>query len=225
MTLKLFVTGTDTDIGKTLAARALLQAGHQRGLATAGYKPLAAGCEPGEQGLENGDALALQAASSLTLTYDQVNPYALPEPLSPHLAARHQGIAIDTDRLTRGLTELGQMADMVVVEGAGGWMVPVDDTVTLNHWVAEQQLPVVLVVGIKLGCLNHALLSQRVIEADGLKLVGWIANHVDADSACQQENIDYLCRHMKAPLLGRIPHLSDTEHPLNQHIDLSPLLA
>ncbi|SDK28777.1 dethiobiotin synthase [Ferrimonas sediminum] len=225
MTLKLFVTGTDTDIGKTLAARALLEAGRKQGLATAGYKPLAAGCEPGKQGLENGDALTLQAASSLTLAYDQINPYALPEPLSPHLAARHQGITIDTARLTRGLAELDQIADLVVVEGAGGWMVPVNDNDTLNHWVADQQLPVVLVVGIKLGCLNHALLSQRVIEADGLKLVGWIANHVDPGSACQQENVDYLRRHLKAPLLGRIPHLADPNQPLDGLIDLSSLLG
>ncbi|BDY05614.1 dethiobiotin synthase [Ferrimonas sp. YFM] len=223
MTDTFFVAGTDTDIGKTLAAKALLQALNALDKRTAGYKPVAAGCHSTAEGLRNDDALTLQQASSLRLEYRDVNPYALTQPLSPHLAAPMDRVEIDSEVLTQGLAQLQAQADAIVVEGAGGWLVPLSDTENLNQWVMAQQLPVILVVGIRLGCLNHALLSKRVIEADGLKLVGWIANHVDPSAACQQENLDYLSRHLGAPLLGRIPYLEDTSGDIGHYLDLSPL--
>ncbi|WP_417347563.1 dethiobiotin synthase [Ferrimonas sp.] len=223
MTKTFFVAGTDTDIGKTLAAKALLQALNALGIHSAGYKPVAAGCHSTAEGLRNDDALTLQQASSLSLAYREVNPYALTQPLSPHLAAPMDQVEIESEVLTQGLQQLQAQAEVVVVEGAGGWLVPLSDTENLNQWVVEHQLPVILVVGIRLGCLNHALLSKRVIEADGLKLAGWIANHVDPDAACQQENLDYLRQHLGAPLLGRIPYLQQTDTDVGHYLDLSPL--
>ncbi|TKB46810.1 ATP-dependent dethiobiotin synthetase BioD [Ferrimonas sediminicola] len=223
MTDTYFVTGTDTDIGKTLAAKALLQAVNALGMRTAGYKPVAAGCEQTSEGLRNGDALTLQRAGSVALDYASVNPYALTRPLSPHLAAPMDNVNIDAAVLTQGLRQLQASADVVVVEGAGGWLVPLSDTQNLNQWVIEHRLPVILVVGIRLGCLNHALLSKRVIEADGLRLAGWIANHVDPNAACQQENLAYLTRHLGTPLLGRIPHLQETGGDVGHYLDLSAL--
>lgn len=223
MTETFFVAGTDTDIGKTLAAKGLLQALNALGLRTAGYKPVAAGCHTTADGLRNDDALTLQQACSLSLEYHQVNPYALTQPLSPHLAAPMDDVKIDAGVLSQGLARLREGADVVVVEGAGGWLVPLSDTQSLNQWVIEQQLPVILVVGIRLGCLNHALLSKRVIEADGLRLAGWIANHVDPNAACQQQNLDYLSQHLGAPLLGRIPYLQQTGGDVGRYLDLSAL--
>lgn len=223
MTQHLFITGTDTDIGKTLAAKALLQAFNQAGVATAGFKPIAAGCEMTDGELKNSDALTLQNASSVKLDYSEVNPFALTAPLSPHLSAKLDHCDIDEARLDAGLENLSAKAELVLTEGAGGWLVPLSDTRSLNQWVAKQQLPVVLVVGIKLGCLNHAMLSKRVIEADGLNLVGWIANHVDPNAACQQQNIDYLTEQLGTPLLGRIPFLDGDKSQLAHYIDLSKL--
>ncbi|WP_028110512.1 dethiobiotin synthase [Ferrimonas futtsuensis] len=223
MTETFFVAGTDTDIGKTLAAKGLLQAFNALGRRTAGYKPVAAGCHATAEGLRNSDALTLQGASSLPLEYPQVNPYALTQPLSPHLAAPMDEVEIDAAVLTQGLAQLQAKADVVVVEGAGGWLVPLSHTEGLNQWVMEHRLPVILVVGIRLGCLNHALLSKRVIEADGLKLAGWIANNVDPNAACQQENLDYLRQHLGAPLLGRIPYLQESGGDIGHYLDLSPL--
>lgn len=204
-----FITGTDTDVGKTLAAAAMLQAARQRGLRCFGLKPLAAGAEVTATGEGNGDALLLMQHSSVKLSYAQVNPVLLADPIAPHIAAQREGRSIRVDRLVgycRGA--LMTPADLVVVEGAGGWRVPLNRNETLADLAQELRLPVILVVGMRLGCLNHALLTAEAIAADGLVLAGWVANQVDPAMSCYRENLDTLRSLLRAPLLAEIPHLS-----------------
>ncbi|SHI15660.1 dethiobiotin synthase [Ferrimonas marina] len=205
-----FVTGTDTDVGKTLVSTALLKA--SQGL-TLGLKPIAAGCEPTPQGLRNADALSLQGASRMSLAYEQLNPIALAPPIAPHIAATQAGEVLSVARLEDWLTPmLPQLAqcDLCLVEGAGGWRLPLNEQETLPDWVKLHDWPVILVVGMKLGCLNHALLTLEAIQADGLTLAGWVANRVDPDMAYYQENLETLRQRMPAPLLAEIPHLTKT---------------
>jgi len=193
-----FLTGTDTEVGKTLIAAALLRAAAAQGLRALGMKPVAAG------GAEDVDALV--AASNVQAPREAVNPYLLREPLSPHLAARRDGVAIDLEVIARRFNELRGLADFLVVEGAGGFRVPLTDTLDGTDLAARLGLPVVLVVGLRLGCLNHALLTAEAIRARGLPLAGWVANQVDAQMACVEENVGTLRARLAAPLLGFVPH-------------------
>ncbi|MDP5253659.1 MULTISPECIES: dethiobiotin synthase [unclassified Vibrio] len=222
-----FVTGTNTEVGKTVASQALLQALAAQGWTTCGYKPVAAGCDKSEQGYLNDDALSLQRHSTCRLPYHEVNPYALEIPASPHISAHRAQEVIELQRLTQGLQTLSEKADWVLVEGAGGWHVPLNDSYCFSDWVAEVKLPVVLVVGVQLGCLNHALLTQQAILAQGLTLAGWIANRINPGSEYYQENLQYLERTMKAPKLGEIPYLSrEKRADLSPYIDnLAPLVG
>lgn len=195
-----FLTGTDTEVGKTLAACALLHAAAAQGMRTLGMKPVAAG------GSEDVDALI--AASSVAAPRECVNPYLLLEPLAPHIAARRDGVAIDTAHIARCFGELRGMADFIVVEGVGGFRVPLDDSRDSADLAVSLGLPVILVVGLRLGCINHALLTAETVRARGLRLAGWIANQVDAKMACVQENIAALQARLGAPLLGSVPHLA-----------------
>ncbi len=212
MKLSCFITGTDTDVGKTLVAAALLQLANSKSLSTAAIKPVAAGCEPqlinDETVMTNADALLLQQFSSLALDYHEVNPVALESAIAPHIAAAQQQRTISIDRLAgfcRGVLSKG--ADLTVVEGAGGWRVPVSARETLPDLVKQLRLPVVLVVGLRLGCLNHALLSAEAIVRDGLPLAGWVANGIDPEMSVQSENIATLKHSLPAPCLGIVPHL------------------
>ena len=175
----LYVTGTDTGIGKTLVSTALLHAWRARGLRAVGIKPVASGCEATQDGYRNADALALQAASDPRPPYAQVNPYALPLPLAPELAAREAGIDIALETLRAAHARLQSGADIVVVEGVGGWAAPLSATLDQADLVRALDLPVLLVVGMRLGCISHARLSAAAIAADGAHLVGWIANQID----------------------------------------------
>lgn len=222
-----YITGTNTDVGKTVASKALLQALAAQGWTTCGYKPVAAGCELTEQGYVNADALCLQQQATQPMTYPEVNPYALPIAASPHIAALDQHTLIRFECLTEGLQTLASQADWVLVEGAGGWHVPIDEHRCLSDWVVEQTLPVVMVVGVELGCLNHALLTQQAILAQGLPLVGWIANRINPGSEYYAENIAYLEQHIQAPKLGEIPYLNNkNRQQIGQYIDnLTPLVG
>ncbi len=200
----LFVTGTDTGVGKTVAACALLHALAAAGHRTAAMKPVAAGCHTAAEGLRNDDALALRAAATEPASYAAVNPVALEPACAPHLAAAEAGVAIDIASLARGARALEATADTVVVEGAGGWRVPVSPAETLADLARALGYPVVLVVAIRLGCLNHALLSAEAIRADGLALAGWIANCPDADTPRAAAQIDALQARLGAPLLGTL---------------------
>jgi dethiobiotin synthetase len=206
----LFITGTDTDIGKTLIATGLLEAANSQGKKTAAIKPVAAGCNDTGEGPQNEDALMLQAAANTELSYQQVNPVALDEPMAPHIAAKEQGKRLSADRLTgfcRGITMLP--VDLVVIEGAGGWRVPINNRESMAEIPKQLNAEVVLVVGLKLGCINHALLTAQAIRSDGVKIAGWVANTMDEDMLRLDENIDTLKQLINEPCLGVIPKLSD----------------
>ncbi|OBT15931.1 dethiobiotin synthase [Vibrio sp. UCD-FRSSP16_10] len=220
-----FIAGTDTDVGKTVVSRALLQAFNAKGLSTIGYKPVAAGCEPTEQGLTNSDALYLQAAASIELPYQDVNPCSLMTPASPHIAANIDETEVDTKLLSTKLHQHQTNADIVLVEGAGGWRVPISSERYLSQWVAEEKLPVILVVGVKLGCLNHAILTAETIRNDGLNVIGWVANRVNPCEEHYKEIITFLEARMGAPKIGEIPYMrSVKKQELSDHIHLDAIL-
>ncbi len=206
-----FVTGTDTGIGKTRVSTALLHALSDAGVACVGMKPVASGAEATPAGLRNEDALALQQAASLQRDYALVNPYCFAPPIAPHLAAREAGVEIRLDTLHEAYTGLCQGADAVVVEGVGGWQVPLSESLELPDLARAFELPVVLVVGMRLGCLNHALLTARAIRADGLELLGWVANAIDPAFARPEANLATLETELGAPLLGRLEHAPGTD--------------
>ncbi len=221
-----FITGTDTDVGKTLVARTLLLALVARGIRCAGYKPVSAGCTRTPEGLRNLDALLLQQAATVALPYEQVNPYAFEPPIAPHIAARERGVSISFEGLSAGLREIEAAgADLVIVEGAGGWFLPLDHQRLLSEWVAQERLPVILVVGARLGCLNHALLTVSAIRQQGLTLAGWVINRVDPHMSRYEENLDTLKAMLPAPFLGELPFVDAVnEVDLHHCLDVSPLL-
>lgn len=203
-----FITGTDTEVGKTVASGALLQAASAAGLRTAGYKPVASGCEMTAEGVRNSDALTLQRYSSVPLRYEQVNPLAFMEPTSPHIVSAEEGRPIDFAQLSAGLRALETQAEWLLVEGAGGWFTPLSETQTYADWVIAEQLPVILVVGVKLGCINHAMLTAAAIKASGVPLAGWIANDIQPPGKRHHEYIASLRQRIGAPFLGEIPWLA-----------------
>ena len=221
-----FVTGTDTDAGKTLVTSGLLSAGTQQGLTTIGLKPVAAGCDDTPEGLRNSDALSLIEAMSVELPYGQVNPVAFEPAIAPHIAAAEEGRRITVDRLAgicRGA--LVKKHDLSFIEGAGGWRVPLNNREMLSGLAVSMNTPVILVVGVKLGCISHALLTAEAIIRDGLKLVGWVASKVNPDMDRYDENLQTLKGLLPAPCLGVVPWLEDTCHEsVAEHLDISPLL-
>lgn len=206
MNRSFFIAGTDTGIGKSLVSATLLAALNAEGRRAVGMKPVASGCRETACGLRNEDAELLIAYSAGAPDYALVNPYALPEAIAPHLAAAHVGIKIRLEPIVVAFAALSTNSDCVVVEGVGGWMVPFSDTLMQADLVRALQLPVILVVGLRLGCLNHAQLSARAIMADGCRLLGWIGNRIDAQMDCAEENIATLRTHLPAPCLGSLPY-------------------
>lgn len=225
MSKRYFVTGTDTEVGKTVVSCALLQAAKNAGYRTAGYKPVASGSEMTAEGLRNSDALALQRHSSLQLDYATVNPYTFAEPTSPHIVSAQEGRPIVPLVMSAGLRALEQQAEWVLVEGAGGWYTPLSDAFTFADWVAHEQLPVILVVGVKLGCINHAMLTAQAVRQAGVPLVGWVANTITPAGTRHKEYMATLKRAIPAPLLGEIPWLNDNAESrmTGQFLDLSAL--
>jgi dethiobiotin synthetase len=201
-----FVTGTDTGVGKTLVSCALLQALVRRHPRVVGMKPVAAGLVQTQDGWDSEDAIALRAASTVRVPPALDNPMRLPDPLSPHLAAERAGTRIDIPHLVACQRELAQHADAMVVEGAGGFLVPLSPEHTGADLAQALGLPVLLVVGLRLGCLNHALLSAEAIRARGLPLAGWVANRIDPGMAAADDNIPFLRQRLGAPLLADIAH-------------------
>ncbi|HEM6742640.1 dethiobiotin synthase [Citrobacter farmeri] len=226
MTKRYFVTGTDTEVGKTVASCALLQAARSLGYRTAGYKPVASGSEMTPEGLRNSDALALQRNSGLALEYAAVNPYTFAEPTSPHIISADEGKPIRADVLSDGLRALDAQAEWLLVEGAGGWFTPLAEDYTFADWVQRERLPVILVVGVKLGCINHAMLTAQAVEQAGLLLAGWVANDVTPPGKRHPEYMATLQRVIPAPLLGEIPWLAAGAEnaATGQYLDLSLLL-
>ncbi|VEB99480.1 ATP-dependent dethiobiotin synthetase BioD 1 [Cedecea lapagei] len=225
MIKKWFVTGTDTEVGKTVASCALLQAASAAGYRSVGYKPVASGSEMTAEGIRNSDALALQRNGSVTLPYEQINPLAFIEPTSPHIISAEEQRPITFSAMSAGLQNLTGKADWIQVEGAGGWFTPLSETTTFAEWVISEQLPVILVVGVKLGCINHAMLTAQAVAAAGLPLAGWIANGVQPAGKRHAEYLATLKQRLPAPLLGEIPWLEEIrdETPMGHYLDLSAL--
>lgn len=198
-----FITGTDTNVGKTVIACALLHGFAAQGKRVVGMKPIAAGC--GDDGI-NEDVRQLRAASNVLASLGQFNPYCFVPAVAPHLAAQFAGVIINLERIVASFTELAGQADVVIVEGAGGFLVPLTDREDSADLAAQLGLPIILVVGMRLGCLNHALLTAQAIAARGLILAGWVANCVEENMPMLDENIAVLQQRITAPLLGVVPY-------------------
>lgn len=220
-----FITGTDTGCGKTVTTLTIMAGLQSQGLRVAGMKPVASGCRRVSGRPLNEDAAQICAACSMEVDYDQVNPWALMEPIAPHISAERTGLEITLAPVTAAFAALSREADVVVVEGVGGWRVPLSAHLGMPDLATALALPVILVVGLKLGCLNHALLSAEAVVQDGCRLMGWIANHVDGDYDTGAETVQYLSRAIAAPLLGEIPYIQNGPDPARTFatLDLSVL--
>lgn len=203
----LFVTGTDTGIGKTSVALGLMGALRASGRAVVGMKPIASGCIATEAGLRSEDAVALQAHASRSVPYGLVNPYRFAAPIAPHFAAASVANRITIATIEAAHRELAQSGEIVIVEGIGGWRVPINESEEMGDLARSLGHPILLVVGLRLGCINHALLTAESIDRAGLTLWAWVANQVDCDYASRDETITCLCEAIGAPLLGSIPWL------------------
>jgi dethiobiotin synthetase len=200
-----FITGTDTGVGKTLVSVALTRALVARGLRVAVMKPVAAGVIHTAEGPRNDDALELLAASNVAAAYEDVNPWLLPMPASPHLAARQAGVHIRHETILDAKARLSQRADLLIVEGAGGWHAPISGIETMAHVAGRLALPVILVVGLRLGCLSHALLTREAIRSQGLAFAGWIANKMSQEMPLAAANVDTLASRFGMSPLGTVP--------------------
>lgn len=221
----LFVTGTDTGVGKTRIAIALLAALAGRGLSVAGMKPVASGCRATADGLRNDDALALLAASTVRVKYADVNPYAFAPAIAPHIAAEEAGVRIELPALEHAFDRLALIAQQVVIEGAGGWLTPLGPDTTLADFALRIDAEIVLVVGLRLGCLNHSLLSVHAIRSSGLNLAGWIGNAIDPHFERAPENVATLRSRIPAPCLGLVPYQSPAApDEIAARLDISALI-
>lgn len=203
----LFITGTDTGCGKTEVSLGLMAAGQVQGLRVLGMKPVASGCDPSPTGLRNGDALRLQAQGSRSAPYELVNPYAFASPIAPHLAAAEHGTEIETGPILDAYHTLAAGCDLMIVEGIGGWRVPLSPRLSVCDLPKVLDLPVILVVGLKLGCINHAVLTAESIHAQGSSLHGWVANRIDPNMQAVDVTLATLAAILQAPCLGVIPSL------------------
>ncbi len=217
-----FVTGTDTDAGKTFTTVALIHALRARAVRAVGMKPLASGCELTVDGLRNADALALQRASEPGFAYELINPIALADATAPEIAAANDGVEVTLAPIQRAYAALRANAECVVVEGVGGWMAPLSASLMQADLVRALQLPVVLVVGLRLGCINHSLLSLRALQADGARVLGWIGSAVDPQLAFAEQTVAILRQRLTLPCLGILPHAVDAESAAAA-LDLTPL--
>lgn len=209
-----FITGTDTDAGKTFALCCLLQAAKKQGLSTAAIKPVAAGGILKNESLHNEDALLLQKNCSLELNYEEINPLCLKQAIAPHIAGMREGVLTNANELAEHCKKIiNKKADLTLIEGAGGWQVPLNQTEFIGDIVKVLDIPVILVVGMKLGCLNHALLTVKALQEDGVVLSGWIANQLDPQMPAFDENLDTLRTMIASPLLASIPWSENGELP------------
>ncbi len=208
-----FITGTDTEIGKTFVACLLIRQLRATGKRVGVMKPVAAGCRRTAAGWRNDDAQTLIREAACSFPYDWVNPYPLAEPVAPHLAARRQGVTINLADLETAYQRIRQETDVVIVEGVGGWLVPLNERHTVADLARCLGLPVILVVGIRLGCLNHALLTARALSDDGVHFAGWISNETPSAYRWTEDNINTLRQRIAAPHLGHVPFQTAAHHP------------
>lgn len=220
-----FVTGTDTEIGKTTTTVALMRAAKQLGYRVAGMKPVAAGCQPTAQGLRNDDAVKLMQEASVTIEYERVNPLAYQPSIAPHIAAAQSGEPIIIDSIISAYQHIASQAEVVFVEGIGGWAVPINDNQTMADVAKALGLPVILVVGIRLGCLNHALLTHESIVHKGCPLGGWVANRLESNNPVAEQNINYLQQALPIPFLGTIPYVLSNDARATTSLTITSLLS
>lgn len=204
-----FIAGTDTSVGKSWCSAALMMKLKQQGLTVAGMKPVASGCVQTAEGLRNDDALLLQAHSSVSIPYETINPFAYAPPISPHIAAKQASRPIQIDIIRDDFLRISKQIDQVIVEGVGGWRVPLNETETVADLAKALGLPVILVVGLRLGCINHALLTAEAILNNGCELAGWIANSLENDMPEQTAVIETLAARLETPLLGVVPYMAE----------------
>ena len=221
-----FITGTDTGIGKTCVTLALMtELKKSSAKKVVGMKPVASGCVHTEAGLRNEDALQIQRQGNIQTLYEHVNPYAFEPPVAPHVAAAEAGVDIDLVNIASCYAVLAEAADVVVVEGVGGWRVPLGDGQTLADLARSLKLPIIMVVGLRLGCINHALLTAEAITGDGLQLKAWVANQIEPDYPALQPTLDHLSVHIRAPMLGYIPFMKTQDlYAIAGCLDLQILL-
>ncbi len=202
-----FITGTDTGCGKTEITLGLMQRWQQTGKVVLGMKPVASGATQTPDGLRNEDAQRIQRQCSLNVPYQQLNPFVYTSPIAPHLAAEEAGRPIVGTEIRDSFEKFAAISDLVIVEGVGGWRVPIGADMTISDLVRMLDLPVILVVGMRLGCINHAILTAESIQYAGIKLHGWVANHIDPDMQAQEGNLKTLSKWLSAPCLGDVPYL------------------
>lgn len=202
-----FITGTDTEVGKSWCTVGLMARLQQQGHSVVGMKPVASGCVDTVDGLRNEDAMLIQQQASKAIDYDTINPYSFLPAIAPHIAAEQSGEEIKLKKIVEQFNQLNDQADYVVVEGVGGWQVPLNDDESVADLALALQLPVILVVGLRLGCINHALLTAAAIRQSGCTLAGWIANTLSSQMDETQLTIDAIAQRIRAPLLGTVPHL------------------
>jgi dethiobiotin synthetase len=219
----IFVTGTDTEVGKTVAAVLLVRALREQGHRVAVMKPIASGCERTVHGLRNDDALALMQAAATDLPYEWINPYAFEPAIAPHIAAAQAGVSIEFDRITDRYQRLARTADYVIVEGAGGWRAPIDARLDMADLAMQLGLDVIVVVGLRLGCLNHAQLTVESIQARHMTCRGWLANTLDPAMPCLQENIASLRARLQPACLGVVPYFENEQAVAQGCLNLEPL--
>ena len=213
-----FVTGTDTEIGKTFVSALLIQLLVKEGLKVIGMKPIASGAKNIDGILKNEDALTLINASNVTSDYKNINPYIFEPAISPHIAAEEVGVEIELIKIKKDFNLLEKKSDVVIVEGVGGWHAPLSLHTTVADLAEELQLPIILVVGLRLGCLNHALLTAQAIRQSGLPIAGWIANHVEENFSSAEKNIDTLKHFLNDfPFLGSVPYQTNLKNKTAQH--------
>ena len=217
MSQNFFITGTDTDVGKTWTTIALMRYFQQQGESVLGMKPVAAGCQLVEGELRNDDALLMQQHASVVVPYSLMNPYRFELAVSPHIAANKVGARVDLEEMIKCYQQLDNQADKVLVEGAGGWFAPLTDDLSIEDLALALQLPVILVVAIRLGCINHARLTHQAIIHSGLRCAGWVGVSIDKDMSYAAENIETIKQSISAPLLGVLPY--------QQHADFNKLAS
>jgi dethiobiotin synthetase len=201
-----FITGTDTDVGKTFVTVALMRYFRQQGQTVLAMKPVASACIVGQDGLRNEDALLLQRHASKQVDYHLINPYAFALPVSPHIAAQEVGQEVELSVINKNYQVLKELAEVVLVEGIGGWLAPINQSADVADLAISLQLPVILVVAIRLGCISHARLSYAAIKSSGITCAGWIANCTEEHMLNQQENIETITQKVQVPLLGVVPY-------------------
>jgi len=220
MTNGIFITGTDTGIGKTIVSCALMHELAQQGYKVAGMKPIASGASFHNGQLQNEDALALIQHANTSADYERVNPYCFEPAIAPHIAAKQARVDINMSIIQQAFTELGKQADWVVVEGVGGWMVPINEQQVVADIAFELALPVILVVGLRLGCINHTLLTMESMQSKGVNIMGWIANQLDPDLTATEQIIKTLQNKLNSSYLGYLPYFDKGLFDPDKKIDL-----